>query len=122
MPKFSKLSLERLATCHPDLQRVAKAAIKRSDFTVLCGHRGEQEQNEAFGRGNSKLRWPKSKHNKKPSRAMDLAPFPLDWKDIKRFKTMIAVVKEEAALLGVIIECGADWPKFRDYPHVQLGD
>ena len=120
MPKFSKLSLERLATCHLDLQRVAKAAIKRTDFTVSCGHRGEQEQNEAFARGFSKLKFPNSKHNKTPSLAMDLVPYPVDWEDVKRFDELAVIVKEEAIKLGVSLTWGGNWPKFKDRPHYEL--
>ncbi len=120
MPTFSKLSLERLATCHPLLQDVARAAIKRVDFLVACGRRGEQEQNEAFARGFSKLKFPNSKHNKTPSLAMDLVPWPVDWNDVKRFEALAKIVKEEAAKLGVAISWGGDWKKFRDRPHYEL--
>jgi len=120
MPSFSKLSLERLATCDTRLQDVAHAAIKRVDFMVACGHRGEQEQNEAFARGYSKLKYPASKHNKSPSLAMDLVPWPVGWKDIDRFKALAQIVKEEAAKLHIKIEWGGDWVKFRDRPHFQV--
>jgi hypothetical protein len=48
------------------------------DFKILCGHREEKEQNEAFNKGNSKLKWPQSKHNSLPSLAVDIAPFPVN--------------------------------------------
>lgn len=122
MPTFGKMSLERLATCDERLQRVARAAIARTDFSVACGHRGEQEQNEAYARGFSKLKFPQSKHNIKPSKAMDLVPWPVDWKNIDRFKDLAAIVKQEAAKLDVKIRWGGDWAKFRDYPHFELAE
>jgi peptidoglycan L-alanyl-D-glutamate endopeptidase CwlK len=122
MPTFGKLSLERLATCDPRLQDIAHAAIKRTDFSVACGYRGEQEQNEAFARGFSKLRFPESKHNIKPSKAMDLVPFPVNWKDIDGFKWLGKIVKEEAAKLHIKIRWGGDFVKWKDYPHFELTD
>ena len=74
MPVFGKRSLQKLETCDPRLQEICKEAIKVMDFTVLCGHRAEDEQNRVYNEGKSKLQWPKSKHNSKPSIAIDLAP------------------------------------------------
>lgn len=120
MPTFSKASEERLATCHPDLVRVAHSAIKRVDFTVLCGHRGKADQEKCFAEKRSKLCWPKSRHNSLPSEAMDLAPFPIDWNDTKRFKTLAMVVLEEAARLGVKLVWGGDFTTIVDMPHFEL--
>jgi len=120
MPQFSKRSRERLFTCHPDLIRLMNTVIQERDIIILCGHRGEIEQNKAYGAGNSKLRYPHSRHNTMPSQAVDIAPYPLDWNDIEGFKNLIGYVKKKAAELGIEIECGADWEKFPDYPHVQL--
>ena len=74
---FSALSLRRLLECHPDLQAIARELIKEIDVVVLCGHRGEMEQNVAYHDGKSKLRYPHSKHNKTPSLAIDLGHSPL---------------------------------------------
>ena len=130
MAKFSMTSIKRLATCDARLQQIANAAIVKYDFTVLCGHRGEEDQNDAFERGTSKLKFPNSKHNKWPSRAMDLAPFPIDWDDIGRFKELAKIVLEEAKRIGVKVRWGADWDrdgdwrdeKFRDWPHFELDE
>jgi peptidoglycan LD-endopeptidase CwlK len=127
MPKLSKTSLTRLSSCDPRLRNVAAAAIEHTDFIVLCGHRNEKDQNEAFDKGNSKLRWPKSKHNKMPSLAMDLAPWPIDWQDLARFKKLMDIVKQEGDRLGVKLRFGWDWngngkpdDSFKDWPHVEL--
>jgi len=48
MPYFSQLSNLKLMSCHDDLQEVCNRAIKIYDFSVICGHRNEKEQNEAF--------------------------------------------------------------------------
>jgi peptidoglycan L-alanyl-D-glutamate endopeptidase CwlK len=120
MPKFSVISKERLDTCHPDLIRLMNEVIKHTDISILCGHRGEEEQNKAFNEGKSKVRFPFSKHNKTPSLAVDIAPYPIDWSDIQRFKDLAEIVKECAEKLDISVEWGGDWVKFKDYPHWQL--
>lgn len=110
MRKFSKKSLERLGTCHPDLIRLFNKVIEVTDCTVLCGFRGEEEQNEAVRQGNSKTPWPKSKHNTRPrSMAVDVAPYPIDWSDHRRFYYFAGVVMGVADSLGISIRFGGDW-------------
>jgi len=113
--KFSKRSLSRIEECHPDLQKIAHQLIKEMDVTVLCGHRGEKEQNEAFKNGYSKLKYPKSKHNKTPSLAIDMAPFPIDWKARARFVDMREKIRKIAERLGIKIRF-IEW----DLPHTEL--
>ena len=137
MPKFGKRSLDRLNTCHPDIIKVMNEVIKRIDITILYGHRTREEQFELYRQGrelvggvwkvtdkskvvtnlDGKLKI--SEHNYKPSRAIDIAPYPIDWKDINRFKEVAKIVKEEADKLGIKITWGGDW-KMRDYPHFQI--
>ena len=120
MPHFGRTSVERLNTIHKDLQLVLYAAIEDFDFSVICGKRGEEEQNQAFASGKSKLKWPESKHNKVPSRAVDIAPFPIDWSDTERFLRMAAVVLEKATQVGVPLRWGGNWKNFQDMPHFEL--
>lgn len=122
MPVFGKKSIERLAECHPDLQAVLNEAIKITDFTVLCGHRGEKEQNEAFVNGYSKLKYPNSRHNRTPSEAVDCAPYPVSWnpKDECRFHFMAGVILTTAKHLGKSIVWGDSWQSFKDLPHFEI--
>ena len=127
MPKFSQKSLDRLHDCHPLLQMVMLAAIKKTDFSVICGFRGEKEQNEAYASGNSKLKWPQSKHNKKPSEAVDIVPYPVDWNDIKRFETLGQIVLQtwetdvaEEDRAGWELVWGKNFKGLVDYPHFEL--
>jgi len=120
MASFGKVSLDRLATCHLDLQRLFNEVIKDEDCTILCGHRGEQEQNDAFDRGYSRLRWPHGKHNSVPSMAVDVMPYPIDWSDIPRIVTFANFVKLKSQELGITIQYGGDWKYFWDYPHYEL--
>ena len=134
MPLYSKTSMGRLEECHPDLQTIFKEVVKYFDNTIMCGHRGEQDQNEAFEKGFSKLKFPQSKHNKTPSLAVDAVPYPVDWKDTKRMIHFAGYVMGIAKLLkdrGIIeknLRWGGDWDKdtelkdnkFQDYPHFEL--
>jgi len=120
MPEFSKQSEAKLVTVHPDLQNIMRTVIRDFDFTVLCGERGEAEQNTAYNTGKSKLRYPLSKHNRKPSDAIDIAPYPIDWNDAGRFHELAGRVLEVAALFDVPIVWGGQWETFKDLPHFEL--
>lgn len=78
--RFSASSLEKLNELDPRLQELAHLMMSKQvmDFAVICGHRNESEQNAAFYKGKSKLKFPQSKHNSLPARAYDrvLFPFP----------------------------------------------
>ena len=121
MPTFSQRSRERIATLHPDLQRLLEAVIGRVDIIVLEGHRGREAQERAFREGKSRARWGQSKHNVMPSRAVDIAPYPIDWNDLGRFREMARIVREEAARLGIKIIWGGDFKSLVDMPHFELG-
>ena len=128
MPAFSETGRKRLETCDPRLQRVLNEAIKHWDFTVLAGHRGEAEQNEAFKKGNSTKRWPDSKHNTLPSLAVDIAPYPIDWTNLSRFQSLANRIIGLAAGMGIKLRSGLDWDgdldmkdqSFVDGPHLEL--
>lgn len=116
---LGKKSLNRLSTCDEKLQKLVKELSSKMEITVLCGHRGEADQEAAFKAGNSKLQYPNSKHNSLPSKAVDIAPYPIDWKDLKRFNEMCNKVESIAAKLGIKIRLGRTF-KFVDMPHVEL--
>jgi len=86
MPKFSARSFTKLSTCHIDLQVLFYEVVKTFDCTILQGYRNEADQNAALAAGKSKLAYPKSKHNFKPSLAVDVVPYPLpDWSKVVDF-------------------------------------
>lgn len=128
--KFSRISEQRLQECHPDLQRVIRRALADGplDFSVLCGHRGEAEQEKAVHDGKSKQHYPSSKHNSLPSKAVDVAPCPIDWNDRKRFVDLYRQIFAAAAKEGVKIRWGGDFNRdgnlsndsFVDMPHYEL--
>lgn len=131
MPKFGKKSIERLETCHPELQRLFNDVIKEYDCTVLCGERGEEAQDKAYANGASKVQWPMSKHNTqdgKLSIAIDIGPYPLDWTDFNRWYHFGGYVMRTASCMGVSLRWGGDWDgdlnfkdqNFNDLPHFEL--
>ena len=131
MPVFGKMSFDRLNTCDPDLILVATSAIKVVDFSIIWGHRGEEDQTIAYKTGHSNAKWPESRHNKTPSEAFDFLPYPFDqedWRDIKRFTYVAGIIMGCASVLGVKLTYGGDWlhngmdnqRKPYDYGHIQL--
>ncbi len=128
MPKFGEKSKEKLETCHQDLQKLFNEVIKYFDCCVICGHRTEEEQDEAFKNGHSNVEYPNSKHNQKPSLAVDVVPYPIDWKDTNRFYLFVGFVRGIAAMLDIPIRCGGDWDgdletsdqKLTDLPHFEM--
>jgi peptidoglycan L-alanyl-D-glutamate endopeptidase CwlK len=112
---YSKLSLKRISECAEPLQLIAQELIKEMDVTVLCGHRSKEEQDRCFKLGTSKLQWPRSKHNKTPSQAIDIVPFPIQWKDLGPYREMRERIAKIAKRLGVKIRI-IDW----DWPHTEL--
>lgn len=118
MPRFSERSLQRLATCDERLQALLHEAILENDFSVLCGHRGKTAQNLAVRKGRSKSPWPKSRHNSTPSQAVDVAPYPIDWQNLERFKDLGALVQAKAKEMGIQVTWGGDWGW--DWGHYQI--
>lgn len=122
MPNFSKQSIDKLHTCERRLIQLCSEVIKTHDIRVLCGHRGREEQEEAFKNGTSKAKWGQSKHNSRPSMAVDIAPYPIDWADIDGFKKLGEFVKKKADEMGIKIKWGGDFTNLKDYPHFELDE
>lgn len=126
MSKFSNRSEEKLSTCHPDIQAVCRELIKQYDFSVLEGHRGKAEQNKAFESGHSQLIYPQSAHNKTPSHAVDIAPYPIDWVNLMRFRELwhrfdaLAQFMRARGEIDSEFEWGGDWSSLKDYPHIEI--
>jgi len=124
MYEFSQRSLDELTTCHKDLIILFNEVIKQIDCTVLCGHRNEEDQNNAYPK-NSSVQWPNSKHNTKPSIAVDVVPYPIDWEDRARQHEFATIVYDTAMKLNIRIRWGGRFKKkngkiFYDSPHWEL--
>ncbi|MFW6242802.1 MAG: M15 family metallopeptidase [bacterium] len=140
MPEFSQKSAKKLATCHKDLVMLFSQVIKYYDFTVLHGHRTPQEQYELYQKGRDKegdiVTYKdgyenKSKHNYKPSLAVDVITyhsekphFRWDNKDEHQFLGGLVMgvyyrLKREG-LIKNEIEWGGNWENFYDPFHFQI--
>lgn len=134
MPMFSQESLSKLSTCHLDLQTIFFEVVRNFDCTVLQGVRNKAEQEQYFKEGKSKLQWPNGKHNQFPSIAVDVAPYPINWNDTKRFYLFagivigIAVRLRDEGKIKYTVRWGGDWDgdtliddqKFNDLVHFEL--
>ena len=120
MPNFSRISKERLSSCHPILQSLFNEVIKHRDCSVICGYRGKEEQEKAFSEGKSKAHFGDSKHNYSPSLAVDVMPFPIQWNDKNGIMDFADFVKDTAFKLGIGIRWGGDFSNFFDGPHYEL--
>ena len=128
MPEFGAKSKKNLSEAHPKLQKIFNKVIQHFDCSVIDGHRTKPEQDNAYHSGKSKVQWPKSKHNSIPSMAVDVVPYPVDWKDQRRFDLFAGFVAGIAASMGIKIRWGGDWnsnmftndQNFHDLPHFEL--
>ena len=140
MARFSNLSRERLASCDTRLQLVMNKVITLFDITVLEGHRSVQRQTELYAQGRTVpgqivttidgIRR-RGKHNWKPSKAVDVAPYPLDWNDRERFVYMAGLILGVAHANGIDLRWGGDWDEDNDLkdhnspmdlPHFEVRD
>lgn len=146
--KLGKTSLDRLGTCHPDLQRIIlrAEAISPMDFTVLEGLRSTQRQGELYAQGRTKPgkivtsvdgQNRRSKHQavhritREPvaddhpeacSLAIDLAPYPVNWDRAWAFDVLAGVILTAAHQMGIALRWGGDWDGDWDRSDQRLTD
>lgn len=132
MHKFSEASLRQLHTCHEDIQAALFVAIKicPMDFTILEGHRSLKRQRHLFRANKTQIDGVNKigKHNKCPSEAVDLAPYPIDWEDLDRFRYLAGYILGCAQSRGIRMRWGGDWDndgsfkdqRFHDLGHFEL--
>ena len=120
--KLSKKSQERLETCDERLITIVNDVCKVMDVTVLCGHRGKEEQEKAFNEGKSRAHFGQSYHNAFPSLAVDIAPYPINWEvNDPRWEIMCNLVLYIANRYGIKVKLGRDFTNLKDYPHIEIG-
>ena len=124
--RFSKRSLDILSTTNPDVQRVAKRALKITKidfgFPTLGGKRTADEQYELFVAGSSQLDGISKKSYHQTGNALDVFAFvdgKASW-DKYHLAMVAAAMLQAAALEGVELEWGGLWTSFEDYPHFQI--
>lgn len=115
----------RLRGVHPDLVSVVTRAIEIStvDFTVLEGVRSPERQALLVAEGASQTL--NSRHipgSDGFAKAIDLGAWvdsQVDW-SWPLYSKIAAAMKAAAAELGIPLEWGGDWKRFKDGPHFQL--
>ena len=124
MPKFGKRSKERLRGVDTRLVNVLNELVKIMDVTIIEGLRSEQRQEKLLKAGSTKTKF--SKHIE--GKAVDLAPYPIDWNDRDRFHYMGGMIRGIAKQLNIPVRWGGDWDgdgetkdnKFDDLVHVEI--
>lgn len=125
----SQLVLDEL---HPKLAVVVtRIRDEVADVSLLEGYRDQQRQSDMYDSGASHVVWPNGKHNRRPSWAVDLRPFPCPDDEPKLWGALgyiagsaIYIGKEE----GLILRWGGDWnrngdvtdQKFYDLWHIEI--
>ena len=124
MPDFSAKSQRELATCHISLQFLFRKVVEEFDCAVLEGYRSLGRQQKLFDAKpqRTKLRPGKSRHNRNPSLAVDVVPYPVDWDDLERFYYFAGYVKGIAQGLGIKIRWGGDWSMDNDFKDQTFND
>ena len=113
-PKFS-----------PTLRLLMIEAIKDSplDFTITETVRTLERQKELYAAGKSRTL--KSRHIPQTNisgygEACDIAPYPVDYKDLNRFRKLSEHILKKAQQLNIPITWGGTWKTLVDMPHYEL--
>ena len=107
MPKFSTKSTKILNSCDEDLIAIFNEAIRYIDFSVIEGHRTVKRQKQLKAAGLSKTM--SSKHLQMPSKAIDIAPYPINFDDRERIVYFAGIIKGIAFSKGIPLTWGGDW-------------
>ena len=105
MPKFGKRSKKNLIGVDANLQNVLYEVVKYFDITIIEGKRSQERQNELVAQGKSKTKFGKHVDGK----AVDIAPYPIDWNARDDFHLLGGFVLGMAASMGIKIRWGGDW-------------
>lgn len=105
MPKLGKRSRSRLKGVDSRLVNVLNEVCKYFDITVIEGLRSQERQNELVAQGKSKTKFGKHVQGK----AVDIAPYPIDWKARDDFHYLGGFVLGIASQMGINIRWGGDW-------------
>jgi len=115
---FSNFSMTNLETAHGDLIALFRRVITVIDCRVLEGHRSPKRQHELFLAGMSKIDWKTApgkepwnpgRHGSTPSSAVDVAPYPINWSNTKRFYHFAGIVRGIASKMDIPLRWGGDW-------------
>jgi len=132
---FSQSSKEKLRSVDQKLERVFNEVIKIFDCKITYGFRTVEQQQKLYAQGrtdpgnivtNKDGIKKKSKHQ--TGLAVDVVPYPIDWKDRERFIMLAYLVKGIASQMNIKIRWVGDWDSdndlkdqtFIDLPHFEI--
>ncbi len=139
MPSFGGSSRTNLDTCRSEIIETLEIVVIEYDIKVLEGVRSWDRQAQLLDEGRTTKGPGESKHNppKLPdgtedsewkSDAVDVAPYPIDWKDARRFIYMAGMIIGVGRTLGHDFRWGGNWDQdqiilddqsFDDLPHFE---
>lgn len=139
MPSFGTFSRQHLSTCRSEIIETLELVVVEYDIKVLEGRRSWARQAELLEQNKTKVGPGESKHNppKLPdgtedmdwlSDAVDVAPYPIDWNDARRFIYMAGLIIGTGRALGYDFRWGGNWDEdqiiiddqnFDDLPHFE---
>ena len=105
MPRFSRKSRSKLEGVDARLVLLLEEVVKYFDITVIEGKRSQERQNQLVKEGKSKTKF--GKHVQ--GMAVDIAPYPIDWKARDDFHYLGGFVLGIACKMGINIRWGGDW-------------
>ena len=88
--RWSYSSLIKLEQLDIRLRQIVNKVRDKRDVSIITGHRGEDEQALMVRLGRSQVAWPDSKHNKLPSLAVDVQPYPYVEDTLREYLSYIA--------------------------------
>jgi peptidoglycan L-alanyl-D-glutamate endopeptidase CwlK len=94
------------------------------DVTIIEGVRSAERQKKLLSQGSTKVKY--SKHME--GKAVDLAPYPIDFEDRDGFHYMGGMIRGIAQQMGFKVRFGGDWDsdgstrdnRFDDLVHVEI--
>jgi len=105
MPRLGKRSKKRLEGVDARLIALLERVCKYFDITVIEGKRSQERQDLLVEQGKSKTKFGKHVQGK----AVDIAPYPIDWKARDDFHYLGGFVLGIATQMGLNIRWGGDW-------------
>jgi peptidoglycan L-alanyl-D-glutamate endopeptidase CwlK len=96
-----------------------------TDISLVTGYRDRELQNTLQENGYSKVRYPNGKHNRKPSKAVDLQPYPYPDSEPKLWGALGYIAGRAHAIAqeeGFHIRWGGDWDGDGDLTDQQFDD
>lgn len=94
------------------------------DVSLTTGHRNKQDQNDLYP-VFTKVRWPNGKHNRLPSKAVDMQPYPYP-KSENSLRAALGYMAGLSTLIaerhGFKIRWGGDWNRNGDVTDQEFND